>query len=90
MDAWLELEEVDKMLRRDGHEAAFWVIGCAWMATVLKRATALLEGKVEELRIQQLDKTPELDASTLCKVKMQVEIYRLNYRLTEQIQLPHI
>lgn len=86
MDAWLEeeglegleLEEVDKMLRRDGHKAAFWVVGCAWMATVLKTATTLLERKAEELCIQQLDKTPELDASALCKVTMQVEIHRLN------------
>lgn len=44
----LELEEVDKVLRRDGHEAAVWVVGCAWMATVLERqsTTTLLGRKV--------------------------------------------
>lgn len=34
----LELEEVDKVLWRDGHEAAVWVVGCARMATVLEHS----------------------------------------------------
>lgn len=32
----LEPEEVDKVLRRDGREAAVGVVGCAWMAAVLE------------------------------------------------------
>ena len=34
----LKLEEVDKVLWRDGHEAAVWIVGCAWMATVLEHS----------------------------------------------------
>lgn len=34
----LELEEVDKVLWGDGHEAAVGVVGCAWMATVLEHS----------------------------------------------------
>lgn len=34
----LELEEVDKVLRRDGHEAAVGVNGRARMATVLEHS----------------------------------------------------
>lgn len=32
----LEFEEVNKVLRRDGHEAAVWIVGCARVATVLE------------------------------------------------------
>lgn len=34
----LELEEVDKVLWGDGHEAAVGVVGCAWMAPVLEHS----------------------------------------------------
>lgn len=34
----LKLEEVDKMLRRDGHEAAVRIVGCARVAAVLKHS----------------------------------------------------
>lgn len=32
----LKPEEVNKVLRRDRHEAAVWVVGCAGVATVLE------------------------------------------------------
>lgn len=31
----LGLEEVDEVLWRNGYEAAVWIVGSAWMATVL-------------------------------------------------------
>jgi len=42
----LEFEEVDKVLRRDGHEAAVGIVGCARVATVLPEEDATVFAEV--------------------------------------------
>lgn len=46
-----ELEEVDKVLRRNGHEAAVWIGGCAWMATVLPEEDATVFAEVQGVAV---------------------------------------
>lgn len=42
-----ELKQVDKVLWRDRHEAAVWIVGCARMATVLPEEDATVFAEVQ-------------------------------------------
>lgn len=47
----LELEEVDKVLRRDGHQAAVWIVGCARVAKVLPEEDATVFAEVQRVAV---------------------------------------
>lgn len=47
----LELEEVNKVLRRNRHETAVWIVGCAWMATVLPEEDATVFAEVQGVAV---------------------------------------
>lgn len=47
----LELEEFDKVLRRNGHEAAVRIDGCARMATVLPEEDATVFAEVQGVAV---------------------------------------
>lgn len=47
----LELEEVNKVLWRDWHEAAVWIVGCARMAAVLPEEDATVFAEVQGVAI---------------------------------------
>lgn len=47
----LKLEEVDKVLRRDRHEAAVRVVGCAGVATVLPEEDATVFAEVQSVAV---------------------------------------
>lgn len=47
----LKLEQVDKVLRRDGHQAAVWIVGCARVAKVLPEEDATVFAKVQRVAV---------------------------------------
>lgn len=47
----LKFEEVDKVLRRNGHQAAVWIIGGARVAKVLPEKDATVFAEVQRVAV---------------------------------------